>query len=218
MKSRYPAFFADQFGSDQTYIENNGETLTMRVRGVRFTSEDFEDFEFAETVPVKKLEEFQIHQGSLCGFSLLCTIPMLVSFPEGDLTAQLHVNLVVGQPNDRGNINDSDLAFQLICDDLDIRTEKGHSSFEDGLNEINSRLPSGVYLRACYSCRYSDYHPVGESAFGHMACFRDNKEAYLKVKAKGELFKMWDTLSLYVQETHVCPEFAKRLPNQFYRV
>lgn len=217
MTTKYPAFFADQFGSEQTTIENDGEALSMRVRGVLFTSEDFEDFEFGETVPVKKLSEFKVHQGSLCGFSLLCTMPMTVSFPDGDRPAQLHINLVVGEPNERDAIDYVDFAFQLICDDLDIRTEKGHGWFEDGLNELQSRFPTGVFFRACISCRYSDYHPGGGGSFGHMACFRGNKEAYLKVKTKSQLFKIWDTLSLYVQETHICPEFEKRLPNQFYR-
>ena len=217
MKANYPAFYADQFGSEETIVKNDGETLSMKVRGVRFTSEDFEDFEFGETVPIERLDEFQIHQGSLCGFSLLCTMPMTLSFPDGDREGQLHVNLVVGQPNERGALDYCDFAFQLVCGDLDLRTEKGHGFFEDGLIELQSLFPPGVYFRACIGCRYSDYHPGGGGSFGHMACFRGNKEAYMKVKTKSDLFKIWDTLSLYVQETHLCPEFAKRLPNQFYR-
>ncbi len=53
--------------------------------------------------------------------------------------------------------------------------------------------------------------------FGCMACFRDNKENYLQVSSKADIFRIWDTLTEYVQETYLCPEFQRRRPGTGYR-
>ena len=188
----------------------------MRVRGVLFKSDDFDEFEFAETVPLHKLKQFNIDEGVLCGYSLLCTIPITVSYLKVDEFAQLHVNYIETLPEE-SKARSATFKFQLICRDLDIRTLQSHHYFEDGLNEIKNNFPPGVFFRACINCRYSDYEPGGGGTFGSMFCFRGNKEAYLQVKTKSDLFKILSTRSEFVQETHLCPEFDKRFPNQFYR-
>jgi hypothetical protein len=49
-----------------------------------------------------------------------------------------------------------------------------------------------------------------------MACFRKLKDDYAKVNDKFDLFPILDKAEV-VQETYVCPEFAKRRPNTGYR-
>jgi len=41
----YPARYTDRFGTESTTITNDGEALTMVVRGVRFYGNDFDGFE-----------------------------------------------------------------------------------------------------------------------------------------------------------------------------
>ena len=53
--------------------------------------------------------------------------------------------------------------------------------------------------------------------FGGLACFRDNKTAYLGVQSKADLFRIWGTMTEFVRETYVCPEFARRQPGAGYR-
>jgi len=49
-----------------------------------------------------------------------------------------------------------------------------------------------------------------------MACFRKPRKEYSQVKDKFDLFSIPDMAEV-VQETYLCPEFEKRLPNTGYR-
>lgn len=74
----------------------------------------------------------------------------------------------------------------------------------------------GKRLKICFSCSHSDYPPIGHGLFGGMACFRNLKDEYSRVKDKFDLFPILDRAEA-VQETYLRPEFAKRLPNTGYR-
>ena len=78
-------------------------------------------------------------------------------------------------------------------------------------------LDGGTLMKACINCAFSDYSPVGHGLFGGLACFRGNKAGYRGVTSKGGLFKIWDTMTEFVQETYLCPEFEKRAPGTGYR-
>jgi hypothetical protein len=43
-----------------------------------------------------------------------------------------------------------------------------------------------------------------------------NKNAYLAVRGKHDLFRIWSTMTEFVQETYLCPEFLKRRPGAGY--
>jgi hypothetical protein len=61
------------------------------------------------------------------------------------------------------------------------------------------------------------YSPYGHGLFGGLACFRGNKAGYRAVTGKDDLFAVWDTMTEFVQETHLCPEFERRVPGTGYR-
>jgi hypothetical protein len=42
-------------------------------------------------------------------------------------------------------------------------------------------------------------------------------DPYRAVTGKDGLFDLWDTMTEYVQETHLCPEFERREPGTEYR-
>ncbi|MBA2544438.1 MAG: hypothetical protein H0V17_32650, partial [Deltaproteobacteria bacterium] len=83
--------------------------------------------------------------------------------------------------------------------------------------DLQQKLPEGGYLRACIGCGLSDYSPIGNGLFGGLACFRETKTAYRAVSTKTGLFAIWDSLTEFVQETYVCPEFERRRPGAGYR-
>ena len=57
----------------------------------------------------------------------------------------------------------------------------------------------------------------GHDLFGGLACFRDNKSGYRAVRSEGDSFRIWATVTEFVQETYLCPEFERRLPGTGYR-
>ena len=114
------------------------------------------------------------------------------------------------------------LHCRLLLAGAPVATTRPHGFFEDALADIQRQMPRDIVLKACISCAYSDYHPAGSGLSGSLACFRDNKAAYLQVSGKRELFQVWDTRTEFVRETHLCPHYAqlgrsRRIPRRIPR-
>ena len=60
---------------------------------------------------------------------------------------------------------------------------------ETGLRRLEEALPSGVELRCCHTCLYSDYSAGGSGILG-MSCHRRAKDQYHAVKSKAEYWKV----------------------------
>jgi hypothetical protein len=86
------------------------------------------------------------------------------------------------------------------------------NSFDEQLAELRHRLPPDVYIKVCWNCGFSDYHPVGSGIFGNLACFRNTKNEYRQVKDKRALMLLWDQRAEDVQEIYLCREFERRQP------
>jgi hypothetical protein len=129
----------------------------------------------------------------------------------------LATHLELGDPAPNGGIDREHLTLKLTIEGRTI-TSKGWSGwFDDEMLDIQMRLPQDAYMKACINCAFSDYSPAGHGLFGGLACFRDNKHGYLSVKTKRDLFGVWKTMTEFVQETYLCPEFARRIPGSGYR-
>ncbi len=86
--------------------------------------------------------------------------------------------------------------------------------FEHGVQRLDASLSGGARLKCCVTCLYSDYSPYGHGLTG-MSCHRDVKAQYLAVRCKDDY---WDVpITEDVMETHLCPEFVRRIPGTGYR-
>jgi hypothetical protein len=141
-------------------------------------------------------------------------IPVVLGADTGSGELEIHLELGSQKPNGA-------LDRELVSLMLDIRGQTFHSAgtsgwVEDELLSLQATLPIGMYLKACINCSHSDYSPYGHGSFGWMACFRNFKAEYANVRDKHDLFPILDKADL-VQETYLCPDFEKRLPNTGYR-
>jgi hypothetical protein len=128
----------------------------------------------------------------------------------------LKIHLELGTRTENGALNSEQLQLTLQLREWVFSSEGKTGWFEGELLSLQSALPNEAYLKACIACAYSDYSPYGHGSFGCMACFRKLKDDYAKVNDKFDLFPILDKAEV-VQETYVCPEFAKRRPNTGYR-
>jgi hypothetical protein len=144
-------------------------------------------------------------------------MPLAVIIGGVEEAAALSVHLELGVPTSRGGIDREVLRLELTCSAGTFVSAGRSGWFEHELLDLQGQLPTGSYLRACISCAFSDYSPYGSPMFGGLACFRDNKAAYRAVKTKGDLFSVWDTMTEFVQETYVCPEFERFIKETGYR-
>jgi hypothetical protein len=99
------------------------------------------------------------------------------------------------------------------------QTSSGDSGgwFEGEWLDIQKALPEAVVIKACINCLYSDYSPYGHGLFGCMMCFRNIKDEYLRVNSKQSFWSVHGRQERMVQETYLCPDFARRIAGTGYR-
>jgi hypothetical protein len=217
LKSIYEGRYRDRFGEAPLTIRNDGRELRASVRGVEFRGRDFDGLSPAEGTPEEKLASFILHHGDLCACTIECDIPVPVVFAGEAREGTLHVSLELGEPRADGRLDRETLRLSLLVGGGLFEGSGRSGWFEDELLEIQAALPEGAYVKACINCAFSDYSPYGHGLFGWLACFRDNKDEYLSVRSKADLFRVWDTLTELVQETYLCAEFRRRRPGSGYR-
>lgn len=208
----YPAIYTDAHGTESIVITNDGKTLRMVVRGVEFSTNNFETWEPSEGTAAEHRQKFEIGEhGNVYGFQLECSMPIPVYKQGIQEAGELRIDL---------NFRTSYLKLALILGDErfagDITDYRSYW-FETQLLEIQSQLPEDTHMLACINCLYSDYSPYGSGIFGDMFCFRDMKAEYLKVKGKDQFWPVHELCKRFVQETFLCSEFERRVPGTGYR-
>lgn len=229
MVESYPGKYCDKTGEETTTIQNDGKILWMVLRGIEFVGNDFHWFEPSEHGDESKLEQFSLFLGGLCSYTLDCDIPVLIVEGNKAHRESLRIHVEYGEPvegppgtivhrkdgfvfRDSRQIGHEVLQLESTFGGGSFKTSgrNMYSSFDEQLTELRNLLPEGVYLKTCWSCAFSDYHPAGSGSFGGLACFRNNKDEYRRVKTKRELLSLWEKRVELVQEIHLCSEFEKR--------
>jgi len=189
----------------------------MVVRGVRFQGSDFDSFEPQDVSDPAQLASFTFFHGSLCNCIMEADIPIPVMTPAGIADGLLTFELELGEPLPTGQMDRERLKVWITFNGQRYVSEGKTGWFEDEMLDMQKKLPPGTFMKACINCAFSDYSPAGHGMFGGLACFRENKAGYSGVRAKAGLFAVWDTRTEFVQETHLCPEFERRVPGTGYR-
>ncbi len=213
----YPCIYEDTHGREETFIHNDGTELKLSVRGITFVGTDFDCLSPVDTEPALAESRFTLQQGDLCSCTLQWTMPVTLEVDGERLPHPLVATLILGEPSANGCLSREDLQLELQTADGPIRSSGSSGWFEGELLEITSLLGARTRLRACITCAFSDYSPYGHGLFGDLACFRNTKDDYRRVKSKHGIFALWNRMTEYVQETHVCGEHAHRPPGTGYR-
>ncbi len=217
MRDTYDAVYEDRRGRESTTITNDGRELRMSVRGVDFVGTDFDALSPVAAHLARARSLFELHHDDLCACRLEWGMPLLLERVGQRIAGRLSVVLVLGEPLPTGALGSEALTLTLETPVQTIRSSGTSGWFEDELLELCRALPSSTRVRSCITCAFSDYSPHGHGLFGDLACFRDVKDDYVKVVDKPGIFAIWNRLTEFVQETHVCDEFAPRTPGAGYR-
>jgi hypothetical protein len=222
MTTTYSARYKDRFGEENTTILNDGVTLTMMVRGVRFQGSDFDSFEPQDVPDPAQLSSFTFLHESLCLCVIEADISVPVVVPTGIVDCLLTFQLELGEPLPTGQMDRERLKLSLKVNEQTYCSEGKSGWFEDEMLDLQGKLPPGTFMKACINCAFSDYSPYGHGLFGNLICFRANKRGYLGLPSgedfsKDAYFDVMETVSEMVQETYLCPEFEKRVPGTGYR-
>lgn len=215
MHSKIPTTYTDKHGTIQTTIINDSSTLSIDLDGTSFSGNTFVFFQPAATQPLP--DRFTLGElGQLTDYTLSCRIP-ISTWKEGILIPGfLLFTVEYNEDETRRDHNAPYFHFSFELEDEIIPIGK-LSQFEGVFERLTSKLPDNIVIKTCYTCLYSDYSVYGNDIFGTMMCFRNVKDAYLKVKSKGEYMDMMDDFDRYVQETYLCEDFAPRTKDVGYR-
>ena len=230
MAITYNGFYKDSQGTCAIRVENDFREITIQIDGVVFTGSEFDDltvddkakysaeqlarFTFLRT-PIYQTDRFV---ETLCNCTIEVVIPQVIidKLNTREFSSDLTVTTLLGSPRlEQGRgIDHESVTLSLT---IAGATYTGTSSdFEGAFNGIDKQIKDHSHFKNCYGCLYSDYSVYGQSTFGSMLCFRNQKEAYSKVTAKAEYLKL-DPPAGYVQETYCCDEFEIRKGNVGYR-
>ena len=212
MTSRIPTTYKDKYGSVETEIINDYQTLTLIIEGTKFVSKHFDDFSpiDIENVPSR----FRLnHFNELTNCSLLCKIPMTASRQGIDIPATLVVDIHLDASEKEYNTYSY---FSLILEDKEIEIGKTQH-FEGAFEILKNKIPKDTYLKCCFNCLYADYSFAGSAIFGTMFCFKNIKEKYLAVRTKDEYMDILDLHDRPVQEIYLSESFKPRIKGTGYR-
>ncbi len=217
MAQLYPTVFKDKLGTENTFIENDGETLRMTLRGVTFEDSEFDSFEPIEGTDQDSLTKFSLNKGMLCDCSIECEIPVPIVNQGTEIQGVLRCEIKLGSPKNKGGLECEDVTLQLAYGNNSVSSSGTSGWLEDELIEIQKQLPNGDFMKTCMNCLFSDYSPYGHGMFGNMMCFKNLKKEYLQVTSKEDFWEIHDRPDRFVQETFLCTEFEKRVPGTGYR-
>jgi hypothetical protein len=214
----WSGWYRDRHGSEQITIDNDGQLLTTRIRGVEFAGQDFDSLE-PGSGSVGPDASMSLSHGCLCACTMEWDIPVAVVADGVPIDGVLRCRLVLGAPRQSppGGLDAEELTISLHTAGSVYRTQRPYGFFEFALDDIHRQLPADTYVKACITCAWSDYSPAGGGLFLGLACFRDVKDAYRTVRSKRDIFAIWDRRTEYVQETHLCPAFERRVGDVGYR-
>jgi hypothetical protein len=213
----YHTKYSNNHFSEETTIKNDGEILSLLIRGLEFTGNDFDSLSPIEELAPEQQKYLPLWDDCLCSCCIECEIPILIYDQCQETSGKLFIRLDLGAPAQNGGLDFAKLKIALEHKSHIIAGSGKSGWFEDELLEIQSQLLNDVYMKACINCLYSDYSPYGHGLFGCMMCFRNLKSEYIKVTTKQEFWSVHDRYDRMVQEIYLCSHFERRVPGIGYR-
>ncbi len=213
----YPAKYLNDLFSEETIIKNDGEILSVQIRGLKFTGDDFDSLSPIEELTPEQEKHIPLWHSSLCSCCIECEITILIYDQGQETSGTLFVRLDLGAPAKNGGLDSEKVKIVLDYKNEIFGGSGETESFECELLEIQQKLPGGIYMKICINCLYSDYSPLGNGLFGCMMCFRNIKSEYKKVSSKDEFWPVHDRYDRIVQETYLCSQFERRVSGTGYR-
>ncbi|MFF3995287.1 DUF6304 family protein [Streptomyces cyaneofuscatus] len=199
----WAGWYRDRGGSESVVLTTDGQQIRIRIRGVDFEGESFDDLAPVSGTPPES-GMFALADGALTDCVLEWDLPLPVLVDGALRQATLGCLLSLRRV-------DPDLYLTLHLDGAAYESARAESDFAAALTAIQRVLPDGIQLQTCIACAFSDYFPApGRGLSGGLACFRGAKDAYRGVEGEDAVLDLWDRRTGFVQEIWSCQEFEVR--------
>jgi Family of unknown function (DUF6304) len=208
-------------------IGNDFEKLSVNIDGVEFLGTEWNDLALVNSAnyATKQLTRFtffgtwqQAHaRQTLCHYSFQFAVPQTLI--DRVTNTAFDTNLQVDYQLGEALASTGGLEFEKIKLILGInqrQLEGVGEVFETALDQIWQQLNDLYAFKNCYGCLYADYSVYGQSSFGTMLCFVNQKHKYLAITSKAAYMALKDAVK-QVQELYCCESYEIRKAGTGYR-
>lgn len=227
-KQIYQGTFTDKNGTRNIEILNDSENLSVTIDGFQFSGSDLDSFSLvdAEKNEEKALAHFDLRKISvtyrepstersrsydleLYIYQLKLQIPQIII----DISTKKEFEIMMDfQLELRERFEEAIVSFQINGEHYE-----GKNGFMELIFDNLQKQFHGKYrFKNCYGCLYGDYSVYGQGFMGPVLCFKNQKEAYLKVNDKGEYMQL-EMHDSQQQELFCCNEYEIRDRSVGYR-
>lgn len=206
-RETYAGRYIDWAGAAVARIDNDGDMLTLTVRGRRFSGPDFD---MLSPEGEGDRGDFHIEQEVLTDFRLDYAMPLPVACAGATADRQLFVRIHIGGRGEAG------ACVQISLSEGDDSVSS-FGDFASAFADLAVRSGAGVIPKACIACAHAGYNPAGHGLYGALMCFRGLKAERRAARESGDLTPLLGRQDRFVQETWLCGDWtpaptSERLP------
>ena len=209
---KYKVKYKDKFGEEETEISSDGSTMYITLRSIQFEGTDFEAFEGEVDKRKFDYEMYQDGTGELTNFRMEVVFPIKIYHTKKIVNEKIKFEIEVGKELEIDGLESIVNSIELNTSFGNFKSTKKIEWFEDAIIEIQNMLPKKTQIKTCLSCKYSNYHPVGNGMFGTLYCFKKIKNKINTFNNKYDLMNIWTKEAIgneeifNVQEIFDCSE------------
>jgi hypothetical protein len=227
---KYYGTYSDDIGTTSIIIENDFQNLSTEIDGVKFVGSEFSSMAIINKSihSEEQLERFTLYPTSIFNTDIIeetlfnCSFEFSVSQTIIDKTKNIEsiypltIEYTLGKERSKPKRG---LEFEKVRLRLSIgqlEFEGTGDFFEIAFDQIQKQFDDKYCFKNCYGCMYGDYSYAGQSSFGTMHCYVDQRDNYLKVKNKSDYVNL-PTDFQQVQEIYCCDKYEIRKKGTGYR-
>lgn len=226
----YTGIYKDNFGIQTIIVENDFKKLSLEIGDVKFSGTEFSDLSIIGksnysdtqlarfTLFPKVTDKGVVIEETLCNCSFEVVIPQIIidRTTNDEFYSDLKIEFSLGniRPQADGGIEFENVEIALIIN------EKCYQGVGDvieiAFDQIRKQVETKYQFKNCYGCMYGDYSVYGQSSFGTMLCFANQKNSYMAITTKKEYMQLANP-DKQVQEIYCCGEYEIRKNGIGYR-
>ncbi|WP_300675495.1 DUF6304 family protein [Soonwooa sp.] len=211
----YKGTFTNKTGTYPIEILNDFKNFHFQVKDFKFTGFDLDAFELenVESFTDEDLSNFDIVKRQdyfeLTNYQLDLKIPqrLIDMDSKEEIEVDLDFHFELSEKHEEARI-----VFKIN----DNYFEAKNGFMELIFDNLQKQFDGKYRFKNCYGCLYGDYSVYGQGFMGPVLCFKNQKEAYLKVQNKDEYMDLGPQESTQ-QEIFCCDEYEIRDKSVGYR-
>ncbi|MHC5309155.1 DUF6304 family protein [Myroides sp. LJL116] len=208
----YKGILTTKWGSYEAIITNDFKQFYLQVGKVLFEGSDFGSLELKSHNIYNSSDlnifDLEVYKNGQQEYLELVNYILRFELPLNLIDTKLKEEFSVEAKcfyTQREGVDRTQISFS-IHDEL---FEAAGDFLELVFDELQHAFKGRYRFKNCYGCLFADYSVYGQGVIGPMLCFKNQKQAYLKIVTKQEYLNL-DEPDALQQELYCCEDFQSR--------